>query len=321
MRLHHKIIQLALLSGLTLSANAAQAIEIVFDYRFDRHGWFSDSTTDGLARRGVLQQAASAFTHFSDSLSAITPRDDNSWNVSFQHPSWANWLERVTVNNLDVAQDSMVVFVGASSFNGSVLGAAGSGNVRASGDQGFIDTIATRGQQGAVDNALTDFGPWGGSIWFNSHINWYSGLDDPIAGSTQADLLTTVTHELAHLLGFGLADSWNALLQRNDQGYIFTGANAVAEYGAGIPVDGSAGHWAYGVVGSIDGQPVPNLMDPSTAAGNREYLSDLDYAALRDIGWQVSAVPEPSTIWMLLLGLVGVFGRWRRKTRPLDLDA
>lgn len=46
--------------------------------------------------------------------------------------------------------------------------------------------------------------------------------------------------------------------------------------------------------------------------GSRLSSPGLDDAEF-PIGLQVSAVPEPSTFWMLLLGLVGVFARWHRK--------
>lgn len=303
----------ALLVALALVSSSAYALDIIFDYRFDRNGWFSTDSDAGLMRRDVLQQAASVFSGLTDSLSAIQPGAGDSWSVRFQHPSWNSWIENVTVTDLYVPENSLVIFVGASSFNGSVLGAAGSGTVRAQGSQDFVDSVAVRGQEGALADVPVDIGPWGGSIWFNSQFSWYAGLDESGLAPNQPDLLTTATHEIAHLLGFGASAAWDALLRPADNGWVFTGENAVAAYGGLVPVDGVGAHWAYGVQGTIDGELVPNLMDPGTRFGNREYFSDLDYAALADIGWQVSAVPEPSTFWMLLLGLAGVFGRWQRK--------
>lgn len=308
-----QLLRAALLAGLALVSSSAHALDIIFDYRFDRNGWFSTDNDAGLMRRDVLQQAASVFSGLTDSLSAIQPSTGDSWSVRFQHPSWNSWIENVTVTDLYVPENSLVVFVGASSFNGSVLGAAGSGTVRAQGNQEFVDTVAVRGQEGALAEVPTDIGPWGGSIWFNSQHAWYAGLDEGGLDASQPDLLTTATHEIAHLLGFGASAAWDALLLPTDNGWVFAGKNAVAAYGGPVLVDGAGAHWAYGVHGTIDGELVPNLMDPGTQFGNREYFSDLDYAALADIGWQVSAVPEPSVFWMLLLGLAGVYGRWRRK--------
>jgi hypothetical protein len=58
------------------------------------------------------------------------------------------------------------------------------------------------------------------------------------------------------------------------------------------------------------------LMDPSTPRGTRELLTDLDLAGLADIGWQVTAVPEPGSAHLLLAGL-GVLGalRWQQRSR------
>lgn len=309
--------QCVLLIALALVANTAQAIEIVFDYRFDRHGWFSTESEAGLMRRDVLQQAASVFSGLTDRLSAIQPGTGDSWSVSLQHPSWNSWIESATVTDLYVPENSLVVFVGASSFRGSVLGAAGAGSIYAEGSRTFIDTVAARGQPGALvtsaDELATDYGPWGGSIWFNSQFSWYAGLDESGLMAGQPDLFTTATHEIAHLLGFGASAAWDALLIPTETGWVFTGENAMALYGGPVPMDALGAHWAYGVQGTINGEQVDNLMDPGTQFGHREYFSDLDYAALADIGWQVSAVPEPSTFWMLLLGLVGVFARWHRK--------
>lgn len=55
-------------------------------------------------------------------------------------------------------------------------------------------------------------------------------------------------------------------------------------------------------------------MDPSTPAGERQLPTALDYAGFADIGWQVSAVPEPVG-WAMLLsgfGVVTVSTRRRR---------
>jgi hypothetical protein len=54
-------------------------------------------------------------------------------------------------------------------------------------------------------------------------------------------------------------------------------------------------------------------MTASITSGTRKYFTDLDFAAMQDIGWQVTAVPEADTWAMLLagLGLVGFATRRR----------
>ena len=54
-------------------------------------------------------------------------------------------------------------------------------------------------------------------------------------------------------------------------------------------------------------------MSPAIYNGQRKYFTALDFAAMQDIGWQVTAVPEADTWAMLLagLGLVGFAARRR----------
>ncbi|MEI6862328.1 MAG: PEP-CTERM sorting domain-containing protein [Verrucomicrobiota bacterium] len=55
-------------------------------------------------------------------------------------------------------------------------------------------------------------------------------------------------------------------------------------------------------------------MDPSLTVGSRKFFTTLDFAGLQDIGWQLSAIPEPSTlVWAAVAGALGV--GWRRRSR------
>lgn len=55
-------------------------------------------------------------------------------------------------------------------------------------------------------------------------------------------------------------------------------------------------------------------MDPDLTVGTRKYFTELDFAAMQDIGWQVTAVPEADTWAMLLagLGLISMATRYRK---------
>jgi hypothetical protein len=65
----------------------------------------------------------------------------------------------------------------------------------------------------------------------------------------------------------------------------------------------------------VNGSPQEAAMDPDIANGQRKHFTDLDFAAMDDIGWQVAVVPEADTWAMLLagLGLVGVATRRRMR--------
>ncbi len=54
-------------------------------------------------------------------------------------------------------------------------------------------------------------------------------------------------------------------------------------------------------------------MSPSIATEVRKNFTDLDFAGLQDIGWQMSAVPEPKEIAVgvsLILASFAITRRW-----------
>lgn len=305
MKKFDKIIAVAAL----LAAFPAQALTIKFDYTYDTQGFFTDILTGSplVERRAILEQAAGFYSGFTDSLSAIAPQDGDSWSVQITNPSNLSG-GLITLNNLNIASDTLQIYVGGSMSAPGVLGFADTGmNLTANGSAAFIDSVTTRGQLDATGPAATDYGVWGGMIWFNARNNWYFGSDAAGLSAGSPDFLTTATHEIGHILGFGTADSWQAQIEN---GY-FTGANSTAAYGGNVPLDRFGSHWASGVASTYQGVLQNTLMDPSTPAGNRELPTVLDYAGFADIGWQVTPVPEPDTYALILigLGLIGLSAR------------
>jgi hypothetical protein len=301
--------RLMVLAG-ALAAGPAAALTIEFDYRYDRSGFFSEP-----GRRALLEQAAQAFAGLADPLAAIQPGGGDTWSATFRHPSWSSIFETATVIDETVAARNFKVFVGASGSVGSVLGIADPGTTTATGSPAFVDLVAARGQAGALAAVPTDFGPWGGSIWFNRNASWHFGADTSGLEPGESDFLTTATHELAHLLGIGEAASWSALVTG---GPAFTGTQSQAFYGGPVPLDPIAAHWAEGTMSVVNGRAQETLMDPTTVRGIREDMTALDYAGLADIGWQVSAVPEPAAWVTMILGILGL-GAWsRRRSQPGD---
>jgi hypothetical protein len=159
------------------------------------------------------------------------------------------------------------------------LALASIGGYSASGTQSFLDTIKARGQTGALASTPTDFGPWGGSIAFQSTANWHFSNSTTGLESTESDFLSAAIHELCHVLGFGTAPSWAT----NLSGTQFVGNNAKGKYdlGGNIPTDSIRVHW---VEGTTDGGQ-ETLMDPTLSKGVRKALTRLDLAGLQDIGW------------------------------------
>lgn len=78
-------------------------------------------------------------------------------------------------------------------------------------------------------------------------------------------------------------------------------------------MSGDLAHWAEGTTSFVAGLPQEAAMDPTITTGTRKAFTDLDFAAMKDIGWEVTPVPEPGTWAMLFagLGLVGFAARRR----------
>jgi hypothetical protein len=112
---------------------------------------------------------------------------------------------------------------------------------------------------------------------------WHYDVDTNPAAD-EYDFYTVVTHELAHMLGFGTSTAFNADVVNNT----FAGANAQAIYNGVVPLSGGQ-HWASGVTSppyKAGTQPNPSL-GPTLPRGERRLFTPLDYAALADVGWQV----------------------------------
>lgn len=306
----------AALAAIAMCAPAA-ALEIEFDYRFDTNGFFTDLATGSpiAERRAVLEAAAGFFAPFADPLAAIDPGAGDRWRVRIVHPSLAGAAP--VLDDLRVAGGAIRVFVGASASVPGVLGFATTGfALEASGSDSFVSAVTTRGQSVTAGPGARDYGPWGGSIWFNSANDWHFGLDTAGLFPGRPDLLTTATHELGHILGFGVAASWFAQVDTANR---FTGAASMALHGGPVALDSIAAHWAEGTISTRPGgAPQETLMDPTTVAGVRELPTRLDYAAWRDIGWQVSAVPEPEAAWLTLVGLAATAFAARRRRAGAD---
>ncbi|OUR73844.1 hypothetical protein A9Q78_02130 [Methylophaga sp. 41_12_T18] len=273
-----------------VSSNVA-AVSINFDYQFDTSGFFTNLNTGEAIteRRQALDLAASYYEGFTDNLTTIQSHNSNTWSVSITNPG--NISQQVTLVDETINQDTIKIFVGGSSSYPGVLGFAGTGSVSASGTAEFTNSVINRGQGSG------DYGIWGGYAWFNAVHDWSFSTDANDLTSSSPDFLTTAIHEIGHILGFGTADSWFSNIENG----FFTGSNSIASFGDAIPVDPFSSHWAEGTMSTVDGLVQETLMDPSTPYGTRQLLTELDYAGFADIGWQLTAVPLPASIWLFSL--------------------
>jgi hypothetical protein len=262
---------------------------IVLDYTYDTNNFFG---AVGSPQRLALQAAATNLTsRLADNLTAITPNGINTWTAIFDHPGTG--VEQ-QVTNLSLVQNEIRVFAGGSNLSGSTLGVGGPGGYSAGGFSSFLNNLATRGQTGASGSTPTDFAPWGGAITFDtSGTTWNFSLAGPVSG--QADFLSVAEHELGHLLGIGTAESWSNKITGTTT-RTFTGANVRAANGGTNPtVTADGGHFASGTTSTNSlGAAQEAAMTPSILIGSRKEFTAIDYAALADIGWQVTPIPEPA---------------------------
>jgi hypothetical protein len=260
----------------SLEPREVPAILIQVDYAFD-NGFFANNPQ---ARATMQEVAAELGNSINANLAAITPGGGNTWSASFYNPING---ALTSVPNLALGANTIHLYVGGRAMGSSEAGFGGFGGYSISGSQAWISTVQTRGWGG--------FAPWGGSITFDTTKNWYFGLSG-VVPSNQLDFYSVATHELGHVLGIGTANQWKNLVS----GGTFHGGNAMAVYGAPVPVSADGAHWANGL--TIGG--VRASLDPVLNYGTRVSWSALDAAALRDIGWApgtaapTSPVPAPT---------------------------
>ncbi|QDU89219.1 hypothetical protein Pla175_26060 [Pirellulimonas nuda] len=124
--------------------------------------------------------------------------------------------------------------------------------------------------------------------WSTSSGTWKGfqlATIDPAATGLR-DLYATAVHELMHALGATTSTIVDYV--GVDAGGDFIGANLLAAYGGPVPGDG--GHFAantQSIVWGSDDIVSETVLDPDSLAGVRKYLTEVDAALLRDLGYEV----------------------------------
>lgn len=264
-----------------LESRLMLTFDIQFDYSYDTSGFFTDT-----ARRDLLDDAAAVFeARITDDLDGITPSGINSWTAIFNHPATG---VSTSVTDLVVPADTLIVYPGSRSLSGVGLG--GPGGLSVSGTAAFVDNVLTRGETGVDISGTTDtdFSAWGGTIVFDSGTTWGFDPSAPVSGAT--DFYSVALHELAHVLGYGTADSYENKISSGE----FTGAAVVADFGGNVTLSSEEAHWDFGTSSFLPGTNVSQeaAMDPNLTTGTRKELTTLDWASFEDIGWEISAAPN-----------------------------
>lgn len=268
-----------------LENRCCPSIVFQIDYSYDANGFFdANAHADAQERRDTLQLAADTLAGMlPGDLSAITPGPGKHWTATFDNPASGNGQ---TVDDLAVAADTLVIFAAGRGLGGP-LGKGGFGGFTASGSPTWLELLGSRGEGGALDATPTDFGPWGGSISFDTAAVWHFGATTTGLDAGETDFYSVAVHELCHLIGFGTAPSWTTWVDQ--QNTSFTGPRALAEYdGNGdVPLANDLAHWA---AGTTEGG-TEALMTPVLQQGTRKELTALDVAGLADVGWRVNHAP------------------------------
>ncbi|MEM6279042.1 MAG: matrixin family metalloprotease [Verrucomicrobiota bacterium] len=269
------------------------------------------------------------------------PGTGNSWDVSTaanaaSDPIVAAAGAGFTANEYGFAglnADEWILYAGGRSLGAAGLGGSGTGvnftstfdDVNGPMHRGFMDNTPT--------NTSGDLPRWGGSVSFNTAENWHFDLDTA-ADFGEVDFYSIAMHEVGHALGLNI--DWNQWEQSNG---VYLGAETLATYNAANGtslteldlVSSTNPHFADGVydstifeagdpnlVGTVGlGNPQDLLMEPIanfTPTQRRIEITELEVAALRDVGWETIPIPEPAHLTLLFPALLflGAFLRRRR---------
>lgn len=258
------------------------ALTIRFDYSMDTNDFF-----DTQEKRDLLQSVADLYAErISDDLLRIMPSGRNTWSAIFTNPGTG---AQASIRNLEVPADTIIIYVGGRDLTGDTLAIGGPGGYSSSGSSSWLAIVDRRGQTGALGNHPNDFGPWGGSVTFDSvGTEWYFGSDPP-DGSTEAyDFMSVAMHEIGHVLGFGTSDSFDELISNSS--FLGQKSRNVFDANGNPGLSNDVSHWAAGT--TEDGHEA--AMDPDIPPGVRKLFTELDWAGLDDLGWQTAPIILPT---------------------------
>jgi hypothetical protein len=308
-----------------------KALTIKIDYRFDSKGFFNDPQA-----KTALEAAAARWSRVIDqSLLPVNLKDEEQKDCRFKliHPSTGEIYEVSAaaseatdfllrygqppadeyLGGYTLEEDEWVLFVGA-----RPLTSAARAGPLASG----INTVETFDDPKSFLNRGFNVGRGsltvlGGSISFCIGDSWNFDLSNPGG----LDFYSIALHEIGHCLGFSanLSDEWKGLVKSAR----YIGPKALAAYEADTGeavtflelVSSSNNHWRNNIyqskifpLGSPDyrgtvgrGYLQDLLMDPSLgfALGLRSEISNVDVAAIQDIGWSVITKDPPPLVVLL----------------------
>ena len=279
-----------------LTPGFLSGLEIEIRYDFDTNNFF-----DTAEKRAAMEAVADFYgSMIQDNLLEIdvTPFQledtGNTWTAFINNPSTGS---QVSLFELVVPEDTIIVYVGSRDLSGNLRGIASPGGFEFYGFPNWNSRVRARGQAGAdVDSAPTEVAPWGGVIAFDDATNWNFSLTENLPG---VEFVTVALHEMGHVLGIGTTSVWDSLVVDGN----FTGSATTQSNGSSPSADFS--HFTnslsspfFGSFGVSHGGDGPVLMLPVFFDDNNTVgvVTDLDLAALVDLGWELSLPPSLGVI-------------------------
>ncbi len=331
-----------LLSLVALAPVACSAFTIELDYSYDTGTFLSENPVAQAALAAAAADLSAVLTNTLNPIASDTFTGTNAsttvtvnWALNFSDPATGN---NTSLETFSLAADTFRVFVGNRTLAGSTLGVGGhAGSGFSLGATGFLSELplALDAAEANSNTALTrglaaprfaefvgDFngspysfsvGPVAGSLSFDNDADWHFDHTTPVEAG-KADFYSVALHEILHTLGIGTSTTWNDLVSGTD----WLGAEAIAVHGTGTDlIDEGGAHIAPDTMSTSFGGGVAQevAMDPTITAGTRKYLTELDLAFLRDLGYEtLSPIPEPSA-YASLAGLAILGFTLRRRPR------
>lgn len=267
----------------------ARALTIQIDYTYDTSNFFNTQV-----KRDAIEAVAKFYGDLiQDNLLRIDQAQNpgNSWIATATHPATGGAL---SIPALVVPANTIIVYVGARDLGGNTAGFAGPGGFSGSATSGtWFPLLRGRGSAGASSGTAslnTDFSPWGGSISFDIDSPWNFSQTQNVSGT---DFISIALHEMGHVLGIGTSNSWTNKVAST----VFTGSASTRSYGVNPPMQSGGFHFSdstiqsksFGSFNVVHGSNRQALMAPTLIDNNSTLIvaSDLDLAALVDIGWQI----------------------------------
>jgi len=254
-------------------------------------------------RKVLLEQAGRMITdRLSDTLDAIPPLPPGvTFQPQYNNP--ATGASKNVASGFTVGANEIVVFVGSRNLQSldadptarTIAYAQGIDNYGFSFNctnanlpacNAFGVTLQSRGEGNVTGAGAVDFAPILGSITFDTRASTLDNmyLEQGAFEQGQFRFLTFAQHELAHILGFGLAESYFARFAGNG----FNGAAARRVFGGAVPLDPPNGNH---LARSVADQGL-TIMGPQV--DTPDLITELDFAVLDDIGWSLIADSRPT---------------------------